>query len=264
MLAIAAASFGYGLGSYTRITAVPAVPLPPGVTPMDAAVQSAQAQLADAAEDVKRIDRLVTILLALSSLYALGLGLHSYFGLKQILDTAKEDSKRAVQLAEQDSTRARQEFDQFREELRAKYPEMADLHANLREMVADISLFQARDNWAEHAYHRLNERRRQEMLMAEQWFAGLEVFRLMRSDMYRPEITATYQGFARFYSSKFSSEGRRGDWERAELYFRRALGSPEAQPALLKDYGVHLTQVEVSLLGKRLINRSSEGGAKAA
>ena len=46
----------------------------------------------DSADDhARHLDRLATLLLTLTSLYALALGLNSYFGLKQILDSGKED-----------------------------------------------------------------------------------------------------------------------------------------------------------------------------
>ncbi|MBC8166578.1 MAG: tetratricopeptide repeat-containing protein [Bryobacteraceae bacterium] len=224
-------------------------------------------ELDSIAEEGKRIDRMVTLLLGLTSLYALALGLNSYFGLKQVLDSAKEDSKRAVAYARDDSRRvverlqaeskqtldsAKENFQQFRQEIRDKYPELANLHANLRDLIGGMSaVFRAGEDWTEHAYSSLSPRKRQELLMTELRLAGLEVFRLDDFSSYRPEMVRLCQGFGRFYSSKFAAEGSAGDWERARLYFERAIRLEPPNAGLLKDFGVHLTQPEVKMTERR-------------
>ncbi len=180
------------------------------------------------AEDAKRIDRLITLLLALTAVYALALGMNSYFGLKQVLDTAKEDSKRTL------------------DDIRDRYPELANWQMNLRTIMSELrSVFEAGEDWTEHAYGKLSWRKRQEILMAELRFAGLEVFRLEANEAYRPRVMEICQGLGRFYSSKYLTEGFRLDWNCASIYFERAMrqGTPSAR--LLKDLGVHFTQPEV-------------------
>jgi hypothetical protein len=62
--------------------------------------------------------------------------------------------------------------------------------------------------------------------MAEFWFAGLEVFALARLSAYAGEVTAICQGFGRFYSSRFKATKLRADWERASIYFEKAVKNP--------------------------------------
>jgi tetratricopeptide (TPR) repeat protein len=221
-------------------------------------------QLDNAAENSKQLDRLLTLLLTLTSLYALGLGLNSYFGLKQILESGKDDlaklrdflseSRSAVRdkLAEVDTklagavATANSQLSDFRTELREKYPELANLHANLRDIVDEIRLmFPAGRDWIKE-YAELTPEQREKVGVAEMRFIGLEVFRLGNVDRVRPNIRQVYQGLGRFYSSRYRNEKQRPYWERASLYFRTAvrLDPAESPPELLKDQGVHLTLVE--------------------
>jgi hypothetical protein len=107
---VIAASFGagFGLSSYLAgsLTVESIAPIPPTADEQERIqdlrhrYEMLKTNLDVAAEEAKRIDRFMTLLLALTSLYAIALGLNSYFGLKQVLDTAKEDSKNAVERAE--------------------------------------------------------------------------------------------------------------------------------------------------------------------
>ena len=307
-LMIAAYGFGVGIGAQTRViyrTAPP--PVSAGTSPSVPAptMEALQAQVNDISEDAKRIDKIVTLLLGLASFYAIALGLSSYFGLKQILETARHDSAEAVSHTQSDSqraldkmksdmqsaltlateqstrtldkvendtrtainvahgeagrvldevtteskrtlTRAKEDFDRFADEIRQNYPEIANLHSNLRELVHSITLFQERGNWSDSTWAKLSDRQREDTQMAEFRFAGLEVFALSQLSTYTSEVTAICQGFARFYSSRFKALKARGDWERGCIYFERALRNAAPKPALLKDQGVHLTQLEVA------------------
>ena len=75
---------------------------------------------------------------------------------------------------------------------------------------------------------------------------GLEAFGLGRVDAFRQDIRQVYQGLGRFYSSRYSAEKHRPNWERASLYFETAvrIDPVKPPPELLKDLGVHLTLVE--------------------
>jgi tetratricopeptide (TPR) repeat protein len=220
-------------------------------------------QLDNAAENSKQLDRLVTLLLTLTSLYALALGLNSYFGLKQILESGKEDlgklrdflaeSRSAVRdkLGEVDSkvgeavTKANSQLADFRTELREKYPELANLHGNLRDILAEIRLmFPTGRDWIKH-YGVLTPEQREKFGVAEMRIIGLEVFGLADVDPLRQDVRQVYQGLGRFYSSRYRKEKLRSYWERASLYFETAVQlDPEPLSELLKDLGVHLTLIE--------------------
>ncbi|MDP8981996.1 MAG: hypothetical protein M3O35_15550 [Acidobacteriota bacterium] len=261
MLLAAGLGAGFGFGSYFRPSQYPSpttIPLvnPPGTAGSAAAVQDLERRyellrirIDDAAEAAKRIERLLTLLVTLSTLYALALGLNSYFGLKQILDSAKEDSKRAVETAKEDSKRvldgARREFDEFRNEIREKYPQFANLHTNLYDLLARMdSVFESGRLWAEHAYSSRSPREVEAIKMAELRLAGLEIFRDFSA--YHPYMMRMCHGLGRFYSSKFANERFRTDWERASLYFDMSSGLGEPTAGLWKDIGVHLAQLDVA------------------
>jgi tetratricopeptide (TPR) repeat protein len=282
-------------------------------------------QLDNAAENSKQLDRLATLLLTLTSLYALALGLNSFFGLQQILDSGKEDlgklrdflsesrsavrdklaevdtkvgdavanansqlsdfrdsgkedlgklrdflsdSRNAVRdkLAEVDTkvgdalARANSQLSDFRKELREKYPELANLHANLRDILAEIRLmFPTGRDWIKQ-YDGLTSEQREKFGVAEMRIIGLEVFGLGDVDPLRQDVRQVYQGLGRFYSSRYRNEKQRSYWERASLYFETAVRlDPEPPPELLKDLGVHLTLIE-QILDVRV---ATPGAAKA-
>jgi len=211
----------------------------------------------------------VTLLLTLTSLYALALGLNSYFGLKQILDSGKDDlgklrdfladSRMEIRekLRDVDTkvgsaiASANSQLVDFRTELREKYPELANLHANLRDVLSGIRLmFQPGQNWTTQ-YGELTPEQREKFGFAEIRVAGMEVFRLGDLDSFRPDVRRAYQGLGRFYSSKYRDEKLRSYWERGSLYFDTAVQldrAPAKPPAELpKDLGVHLTLIEKAM-----------------
>jgi hypothetical protein len=226
-------------------------------------------QLDNAADNSKQLDRLVTLLLTLTSLYALALGLNSYFGLKQILDSGKEDLVKLRDFLADSRTEVREKLRdvdtkvgsaianansqlvEFRTELREKYPELANLHANLRDVLSGIRLmFQPGQNWTTQ-YGELTSEQRAKFEVVEIRVAGMEVFRLGELDSFRPDVQRAYQGLGRFYSSKYKDEKLRSYWERGSLYFDAAVQldrAPASPPAeLLKDLGVHLTLIEQTM-----------------
>jgi len=277
--------WGIGYGVTVLLRPVPLVTVPPaaakGANPPTAAGSTAlppelelryqllKNQLDNAADNSRQLDRLVTLLLTLTSLYALALGLNSYFGLKQILDSGKEDLGKLRDFLADSRTEVREKLRDvdtkvafaiadansqlvaFRTELREKYPELANLHANLRDVLSGIRLmFQPGQNWTTQ-YGELTSEQREKFQVAEIRVAGMEVFRLGDLESFRPDVRRAYQGLGRFYSSRYKDEKMRSYWERGSLYFDTAVHldrAPARPPAeLLKDLGVHLTLIEKAM-----------------
>jgi hypothetical protein len=242
-------------------------PIPPPLPPIQplsrrnwsCGINCSRTNSTNAADNSKPFDRLVTLLLTLTSLYALALGLNSYFGLKQILDTGKEDLGRLRDFLAQSRTDVReklQEVDnrvgaavtnansqlaEFRTELREKHPELANLDKNLHDVLYGIEqIFQPGKNWTTQ-YGDLTFEQRERFGIAEMRVAGLEVFRLGDLASFREHARRVYQGLGRFYSSKYRVEKQRHYWDRASLYFENALQFDMAtRPAeQMKDFGVH-------------------------
>lgn len=262
---------GYGVGVLSTPVPVVTVPSPPNPTALppelELRYQLLKNQLDNAAENSKQLDRLLTLLVALTSLYALALGLNSFFGLKQILESGKEDLSRLREFLVQSRTEtekklrevddrvgatitnAHSQLAEFRTELREKYPELANLHASLRDLLSGIRLiFRAGQNWTTQ-YGELACEQRERFRVAEMRVSGLEVFQPGEVVSFRDDMRRVYQGLARFYSSKYQEEKDRSDWERASLYFQAAVQLDPTKPTaeLMKDVGVHLTQIEVTL-----------------
>jgi len=220
-------------------------------------------QLDNAAENSRQLDRLLTLLLTLTTLYALALGLNSYFGLRQILDSGKEDLGRLREFLGQSRTEVKEKLadvdtalEAFQKEIRERYPELANLHANLRGVFDEIRLmFQPGQNWTRQ-FKDMTPEQRERFAVAEMRLAGLEVFRLGDLDSFRPDVLRLYQALGRFYSSRFLEKKLRADWERAAIYFRAAVQLDPAKPPadLMKDVGVHLSMIE------QLVDKRRESG----
>jgi hypothetical protein len=146
-------------------------------------------------------------------------------------------------------TSANSQFAEFRAKLREKYPELANLHENLSEVLSEMRLmFPAARDWTTH-YRGLTAKQRENILVAEMHFAGLKIFRLGDLEWFRQHVQEVYQGLGRFYSSKYKNEQTRSDWERASLYFDKAVRIDLANPLaeLMKDLAVHLTLIEQAI-----------------
>lgn len=228
----------------------------PAATPLDAKYDLLKNGLDAAAENAKRLDRLLTFLVTIITLYALALGLNSYFGLKQILESGKDDLARLKEFItatrgsiSQQLTDTTSELQEFRGTITAKYPEIGNMHENLRKLVNDIdAAFPPGRIWTLE-YAELTARQREQIAGAEIRIASLEFFQLARGE-FRKDIQKIYQRLGRFYSSKYLADGYECDWERASLYFEKAMDiDSEKLPVQLRvDHGVHLTAKEVRLL----------------
>jgi tetratricopeptide (TPR) repeat protein len=264
-------TIGYGTSVLLRPTQVAPGPLltPPGVTAvppeLELRFQILRNQLDNAAERSKRIDELLTFLLTLTSLYAVALGLSSYFGLKQILDSGKEDLNQLRGFLDQARVEVREKMqevdtklDKFQTELRQRYPELANLDSNLRDVFNEILLMSQPGRDWKKLYGEFTAEQREKFSVAEMRLAGLEVFRLGDLDSYQPDVLRVYQTLGRFYSSRYGAEKLRSHWERASIYFNAAVrlnpGKPPAE--LMKDVGVHLTMIEQIVENRQAIGET--------
>jgi tetratricopeptide (TPR) repeat protein len=235
-------------------------------TDMEARYELLKERLNAAAEQTRQLDRLVTFLVTITTLYALALGLNSYFGLKQILEGSKEDLAQLKERIGDAKTRvaeflatSEKELESFRTRLQEKYPELANMHNNLRDVVTSINRdFMPDRNWT-YMYAEMSVQARERVTIAEIRRAGLEAFGLGEVSVFRADARLMYQGLGRFYSSKYRASRDRRDWERASLYFDEAMNlDPANSPSdLLKDVGVHLTLIEQIALSEPVQGDSS-------
>jgi len=218
------------------------------VTDLEQRLTILNVKLDAADKNFQRNSQLIQLLLVVTSLYAFALGLNSYFSLRQILDGAKDDSKRAADSAKESINNAKGDLEAFRDSIRSRYPEFSNLQGNLEDLLASTRLVLGLDkDWAEYSYSTLSEEHRQQFLIAEARVAGLEVFRLGSLSTYSDDVRSIYRALGRFYSSKFRSDRDRANWWRGSVYFdaaREAKRQPSAD--LLSDIGVHYLQVDLS------------------
>ncbi len=240
-------------GSALACAASPPPKPRPSNSPLDQRTLETQYEVLDArtgaaSEESKGTFQLLTLLVTLSSLYALALGLNSYFSLKQILDNAEKDSKRATDQVEKAIEKSETQLQDFRDAIRSRYPELANLQRSLQDLIEQTSsALEPKEDWKKTIYPNLSPAKRQQVLIAEARLSGLEVFRLGDLQTYSRDVRDIYHALGRFYGSKYAAEGTRPDWHRARIYFDIALGIArevkEASSAgVFSDAGSHFLQ----------------------
>jgi tetratricopeptide (TPR) repeat protein len=211
---------------------------------LDSRFLALETKLKAGAEKAEGMEKLLSLVLVITSLYALALGVNAYVGLQSTLKKAENEL----------------------DEIQRRYPELADLDQNLRMIVNRTSVVTRRlgEDWT-RAYKDLAARQRGEFMLAESLVGGMELFGLGQQDKFSKDIIEIYHGLGIVLSSKFSVESENGsenrnDWERALIYFEKARNGArsgtgldaKAKARLFKDCGVHLTMLQQVNKGRSL------------
>jgi hypothetical protein len=199
-----------------------------------------KAQLDYNARNAENLGRLLAFLTFATSLFVIALGANSYFGFRQILQSAKDD----LNLAHKGVEDMPKKIDAMKAEIYAAYPLLQNVDAALRELVTTLrDVLPVDVNWREDV--RLTEADRQRGLNAELTVAGLEVFQLGRFERYRRSASEIYQGLALFYGNQAvrrttpggAVDGDAPEIQRALLYIDKACRTDERNAAAFRDFG---------------------------
>jgi hypothetical protein len=221
-------------------------------------------------ERADELEKLLTLLLGVSTIYAIALGLSAYQQLKDStdklqaltdkaereigqlpdkLEDLRKDARNEIQqqlkdsVAELDGFRedAQREIERFVARVETKFPLLADMDISIRTIMDElIRLLPVIDSseWSDRDYQRLTRERRQEILFYEKTVAALVYFDLQRADDIRRTVSEIYHGLGNFYGLKYHWEGKQDDdKERARFYLERAIHHDSENAGALNDRG---------------------------
>ena len=221
-----------------------------------------KAQLDYNAKNAENLGKLLAFLTFATSLFVILLGANSYFGFRQILQSAKDD----LNLAHTEVKDIPKKMDAMQAEIYAAYPLLQNVNAAVRELVATlrVDVLPVDANWRLDLH--LSEANVQHALTAELRVAVLEIFQLGRFERYRRPASEIYQALALFYgyraARKADAAGAAGDpfegpeIQRALLYIEKACQTDEKNAAAFRDFGALLAARQDFTAAKRKYEES--------
>ena len=143
------------------------------------------------------LEKLLTLLLGVSTIYAIALGLSAYQQMKDSADSLKNLRKEAEK-----------EIDEFVVKVESKFPLFADMDLRIREIMDRLMLLLPVIDWSDEDYRNLTEPLKQEILFYEKTVASLECFDLRGTRHIRQTVSEIYHGLGNFYGLRYASGSR--------------------------------------------------------
>jgi tetratricopeptide (TPR) repeat protein len=191
---------------------------------------------------VDDLERLVTLLIGLSSFYALVLGVSSYLTVQPFIDRSKENA---------------QQIERYREGMEKALPAFTNFGTNVSMGIERLTSLLPNQKERDDFWENLSENEKQEILFLERSLAFVEVL-----DWSDKRIALLYQGLGKFYSAWYMVAGTENDGKtvgvsaqnvaaqgnginaiqglavRAYFYLDRAVRRDPKNFAALNDFGV--------------------------
>lgn len=179
-------------------------------------------------ERADELEKLVTLLLGVSTIYAIALALNAYQQMK--------DSKVEIR---QQLKESKEEIDKFVTKVERKYPLFANMNTAFGDIMEHLMELLPAIDWSEGDYNNLTEHQKQEILFYEKTVASFEYFNFRRSPRACKTVSEIYHGLGNFYGLKYEAEGklRFEDKERSRFYLDRAIDYDGKNVGALNDRG---------------------------
>ncbi len=199
------------------------------------------------------LEKLLALLLGVSTIYAIALGFSAYQQLKDSTDKLEKLSDKAEKKIEQLPDEiahirmdAKDEIQEFVVKVVSKFPLFADMDIAIRTIMDHLMRLLPVIDWRDEDYGKLKDQEKQEILFYEKTVASLECFDLQRNPHIRGTISEIYHGLGNFYGLKYVADGRRQneDKERARFYLNRAISHDSENSGALNDCGLYALQIE--------------------
>ena len=199
------------------------------------------------------LEKLLTLLLGVSTIYAIALGLSAYQQLKDSadkLEVLRQDAQSKIdQLpGEIDSIKqsAGKDIDEFVLKVQSKFPLFADMDIAIREIMDRLMHLLPVIDWSDEDYEGLNPQLREEILFYEKTVAAFEYFDLRRVRHLRETASEIYHGLGNFYGLRYGREGKQeADKERSRFYLDRAIRYNTRNTGALNDRGFLAANLDV-------------------
>ena len=172
------------------------------------------------------LERLLTLLLGLSTIYAIALGLSAYQQLKDSTDKL-----------EKLTDKAEEKIQGFADKVVTKFPLFADMDIAIGMIMDHLMRSLPVIDWSDADYRKLKDQEKQEILFYEKTVASFEYFDLRRTPNVRETTSEIYHGLGNFYGLKYVSEGKKhtDDRERSRFYLERAIDHDTGNTGALND-----------------------------
>jgi hypothetical protein len=132
------------------------------------------------------LQRLISLLIGLSSFYALVLGVSSYFTAQHFVDRSKESSE---------------QIDRYREQMEKTYPAFINFGSHINEAIDNLMLLLPNKFERDEFWAKLTEKDKQLILFSERSMAFVE-----HLNWAEKRIAILYQGLGKFYSAWYEVE----------------------------------------------------------
>jgi len=207
------------------------------------------------------LERLLTLLLMVSTVYAIALGFSAY---RQLKDAEKEIDRLPGEIASIKKA-ASEDLQEFVVKVESKFPLFADMdisiHAIMDQLIRLLPVIDSSE-WSEKEYRRFTHEKGQEILFYEKTVAALVYFDLQRAGHIRQTVSEIYHGLGNFYGLKYHWEGKQDeDRERARFYLERAIHHDTENAGALNDRGylaIYLDDPPDKSKAKTLFSKSLE------
>lgn len=215
---------------------------PPSGTTLEALKEKLEAYDKRADE----LEKLLALLLGVSTIYAIALGFSAYQQLKdsaEKLEDLRENAQAKIDQLPAEITNikkaASEEIQEFAAKVQSKFPLFADMDVAIRDIMDRLTHLLPVIDWSDEDYRNLTPELKQEILFYEKTVAALEYFDLRRVRHIRQTASEIYHGLGNFYGLKYASEDKQSeeDKDRSRFYLDRAIRHDPENSGALNDRG---------------------------
>lgn len=192
------------------------------------------------------LEKLLALLLGVSTIYAIALGFSAYQQLKDSadkLENLRETAQAKIDQLPAEITNikkaASEDIQEFAAKVQSKFPLFADMDIAVRDIMDRLTHLLPVIDWSDEDYRNLTPQLKEEILFYEKTVAAFEYFDLRRVRHIRETASEIYHGLGNFYGLKYASEGKQleEDKERSRFYLDRAIRHDPENSRALNDRG---------------------------
>jgi tetratricopeptide (TPR) repeat protein len=198
------------------------------------------------------LEKLLTLLLGVSTIYAIALGLSAYQQLKdsaEKLEGLRKEAQKKIDQLPGELVRIRElasdEIEKFAARFLSKLFLFADMDVAFRGIMYRLMCLLPVIDWSDEENQEISPQIKEEILFYEKTVASFEYFDLRRLRQVRESASEIFHGLGNFYALQYAREGKQ-DWhkERARFYLDRAIRFNPKNVGALNDRGFLATDLD--------------------
>lgn len=231
------------------VASVAPAPSAQKLDPMEARLTNLETRANELEKRADDVQRMLTLLLGLSTVYALALGFAAYAQLKDSTSNIEKLSKSA----EEKVDKLPNDIDELFLRTQARIPMLANMndriHDFMQDLIQQLPIMDPNLDWTKDKYYRrLNDEDKEKIFFWEKTAAVFACFDLRGRD--RQNVSEIYHGFGNFYGLRYlfhddgsgAKDGKQRD--RARLYLDLAVRYDSLNSGALNDRGYLALELE--------------------